>query len=193
MKKTFFFNSGLCRLFSEKQYICFLVNILAALLIIFVPNLVRKCQILCSRIWVEKIMFLKIFGTVSKENRFLLATIATVVKEIFPQFISRYFLSCYFCRQNFLTGLEGEIFFLEDFLLFVFPWQEGPQFGHIPTFFCGFVNFSFISTYWQIFKLVLFYLRKIYCFKEKVLLWNPHLASSLIWGAKYRTCVFFHR
>ena len=167
-KRNKFFNLGLCPPFSEKRYICFLVNILAALLIIFILNLVRKCQIMCSRIWVEKIVFLKFFGTVSKENKFLLVTIATVVKENFPRFISKYFLCwCYFCEQNFLTGLEHDIFFLEDFLLFAFPWQQGPKFGHIPTFFCGSVNFSFISIYWQIFKVVLFYLPKIYCFKEK--------------------------
>ena len=50
IEKNTFFNSGLCPPFSEKRYICFLVNILAALLIIFIPNLVRKCQIMCSRI-----------------------------------------------------------------------------------------------------------------------------------------------
>ena len=50
-KKThIFLNLGLCRSFSEKRYICFLVNILAALLIIFVANLVRKCQMMYSRI-----------------------------------------------------------------------------------------------------------------------------------------------
>ena len=100
-KKQFFFNSGLCGPFSEKRYICFLVNILAAPLIILIPNLVRKCQIICSRIWVEEIVFLTFFGTVSKENRFLLVTIATVVKENFPQFISKYFLSWwYFYKQK---------------------------------------------------------------------------------------------
>ena len=52
-----------------------------------------------------------------------------------------------FANKNFLTGLEHEIFFLEDFPLFAFPWQQGPKFGHIPTFFSGSVNFSFISIY----------------------------------------------
>ena len=193
MKKTFFFNSGLCRLFSEKRYICFLVNILAALLIIFVPNLVRKCQILCSRIWVEKIMFLKIFGTVSKENRFLLATIATVVKEIFPQFISRYFLSCYFCRQKLSHRLGRWDIFSRRFSIVCISMARGPTIWTYTNIFLWFCKFQFYIYVLTNFKLVLFYLRKIYCFKEKVLLWNPHLASSLIWGAKYRTCVFFHR
>ena len=58
IEKNTFFNSGLCPPFSEKRYICFLVNILVALLIIFIPNLVRKCQIMCCRIRVEEIMFL---------------------------------------------------------------------------------------------------------------------------------------
>ena len=84
-----------------KQYLCFLVNILAALLIFFIPNLVRKCQLMSSRIWAEEIMFLKFFGTVSKENRLLLVIITTVVKESFPQFISKYFLFwCCFCKQK---------------------------------------------------------------------------------------------
>ena len=144
---------------------------------------------MCSRIWVEKIVFLKFFGTVSKENKFLLVTIATVVKENFPRFISKYFLCwCYFCEQNFLTGLEHDIFFLEDFLLFAFPWQQGPKFGLIPTFFCGSVNFSFISIYLQIFKGVLFYLPKIYCFKEKGVI----MKSSYVIHLKVGTNFFEH-
>ena len=91
-------------------------------------------------------MFLKIFGTVSKENRFLLVTIGTVVKE---SFLNSYQIIFYpdviFTNKNFLRGLKHETFFLEDFLLFAFPWQQGPKFGHIPTFFCGSINFSFIS------------------------------------------------
>ena len=168
IEKKLFFNSGLCCPFSEKWYICFLVNVLASLLIIFVPNLVRKCQMMCSRIWVEGIVFLKFFGTVFKENRFLLVTIATIVNENFPQFISKHFLSWwYFCKQKLYQRLGTWDIFLEDFLLLAFPWKQGPKFGHIPTFFCGSVNFIFISIYWQIFKVVLFYLPKIYCFKEK--------------------------
>ena len=62
---------------------------------------------------------------------------------------------------------EHEICFLEDFLLFALPWQRGPAFEHIPTFFYGSVNFRFISIYRQIFKVALFYLPKIYCFRER--------------------------
>ena len=86
IEKNTFFNSGLCPPFSEKRYICFLVNILAALLIIFIPNFIRKCQIMCSR------MIRGNHVSMIKENRFLLVPIATVVKENFSQFISKYFL-----------------------------------------------------------------------------------------------------
>ena len=41
-KKTIFLNSGLCQPFSEKWYICFVVNIVATLLIVFVPNFFQK-------------------------------------------------------------------------------------------------------------------------------------------------------
>ena len=93
-------------------------------------------------------MFLKFFGTVSKENRFLLVTIATIVKEIFlNSYQSIFYPDVIFANKNFLTGLEHEIFFLEDFPLFAFPWQQGSKFGHIPAFFSGSVNFSFISIY----------------------------------------------
>ena len=144
MRKTFFFDSGLCRLFSEKRYICFLVNILAALLIILVPNLVRKCQIMCSRIWVEKIMFLKFFGTVSKENRFLLATIATVVKEIFPQFILSYFLSwCYFCRQKLSHRLGTWGIFSRRFSIVCISMATGPTIWTYTNIFLWFYKFQF--------------------------------------------------
>ena len=115
-------------------------------------------------------LFLKFFGTVSKENRSLLVTIATVAGENFSQFTTKHFLSwCYFCKQELShrLGTWDIVLFLEHFLLFAFSWQQGPKFEHIPTFFCGSVNFSFISIYWQILKLVLFYLPKIYWFKEK--------------------------
>ena len=116
---------------------------------------------MCSRIWVEEIVFLKFFGTVSKENMFLSRMI------FLNSYQSIFYADVIFANKNFLTVLKHEIFFLKDFLLLAFPWQQGPKFGHIPTFFCGSVNFSFISIYWQIFKVVLFYLPKIYCFKEK--------------------------
>ena len=111
-KKQNIFNPGLCWLFSEKRYICFLVNILAALLIIFVPNLVRKCQIMCSRIWVEEIVFLKFSGFVSKDNRFLLVAIATVVKENFPQFkITLFFILMLFLQTKTFSEVgTGDIF-----------------------------------------------------------------------------------
>ena len=71
-KKQDFLNSGLYWPFSEKRYICFPINILAALLIIFIPNLVRKCQIICSKICAEETVFLRFFGIVCKENRLFL-------------------------------------------------------------------------------------------------------------------------
>ena len=41
-KKTIFLNSGLCQPFSEKWYICFVVNIVATLVIVFVRNFFQK-------------------------------------------------------------------------------------------------------------------------------------------------------
>ena len=167
-KKTFFFNYGLCCPFSEKRYICFLVNILAVLLILFIPNLVRKCQIMCSRIWVEEIVFLKFFGIASKENRFLLVTIATVLKENFPQFISKYFLCwCYFCKQKLSQRLRTWDMFSRRFSIVCIAMATGSSIWAYATFFYGSVNFGFMSIYRQIFKVALFYLPKIYCFKER--------------------------
>ena len=142
-KKNKFFNSGVCPPFSEKRYICFLVNILAALLIIFIPNLVRKCQIMCSRIWVEK-NFLKFFGTVSKENRFLLVTIGTVVKESFPQFISNYFLSwCYFYKQKLSQRLETWDIFSWRFSIVCISMATGPKVWTYTNIFLWFYKFQF--------------------------------------------------
>ena len=86
-------------------------------------------------------MFLKFFGTVSKENMFLSRMI------FLNSYQSIFYADVIFANKNFLTVLKHEIFFLKDFLLLAFPWQQGPKFGHIPTFFCGSVNFSFISIY----------------------------------------------
>ena len=168
-KKTFFFNYGLCCPFSEKRYICFLVNILAVLLILFIPNLVRKCQIMCSRIWVEEIVFLKFFGTASKENMFLSRMI------FLNSYQSIFYADVIFANKNFLRGFEHEIFFLEDFLLFALPWQRGTAFEHIPIFFYGSVNFGFISICRQIFRVGLFYLPRIYCFRERGAIMESHM------------------
>ena len=92
-KKEHFFNSGLCCLFSEKRYICFLVYTLAALLTILIPDLVRKYQIMCSRIWAEEIVFLKFLAL---HPKLLLVAIETTDKENFPQSKLKYFLyRCY--------------------------------------------------------------------------------------------------
>ena len=143
-KKNKFFNLGLCPPVSEKRYICFLVNILAALLIIFILNLVRKCQIMCSRIWVEEIVFLKFFGTVSKENRFLLVAIATVVKDNFPQFISKYFLYwCYFCKQKLSHSLETWDIFSGRFSIGCISMATGPKIWTYTNIFLWFCKFQF--------------------------------------------------
>ena len=123
----------------------------------------------------------KIFWHCMQGKQTFLVAMATVVKKIFSQLKSKCFLPWYFLPR----GLKHEIFFLEDFLLFAFPWQQGLKFGHIPTIFCGSVNFSFISIYWQIFKVVLFCLSKIFlplaskrfvfpdCFSFFCLFWPP--------------------
>ena len=162
-KNNFFFNSGLCGPFSEKRYICFLLNILAALLIILIPNLVRKCQIICTRIWVEEIVFLTFFGTVSKENRFLLLTIATVVKENLPQFISKYFLSWwYFYKQRLSQRLGTWDIFSRRFSIVCISMTTGNLYTDKFSRLC----FSICAKYTVS--------------KKKVLLWNPHMSSTLI-------------
>ena len=149
-KKHLFFNYGLCCPFSEKRYICFLVNILAVLLIFFIPNLNRKCQIMCSRIWVEEIVFLKFFGIASKENRFLLVTIATVLKENFPQFISKYFLcSCYFCKQKLSQRLRTWDMFSRRFSIVCIAMATGSSiwaYTNIFLWFCEFQIYIYIQT-----------------------------------------------
>ena len=149
-KKTFFFNYGLCCPFSEKRYICFLVNILAVLLILFISNLVRKCQIMCSRIWVEEIVFLKFFGIASKENRFLLVTIATVLKENFPQFISKYFLCwCYFCKQKLSQRFRTWDIFSRRFSIVCIAMATGSciwAYTNIFLWFCEFRVYIYMQT-----------------------------------------------
>ena len=168
-KKTFFFNYGLCCPFSEKRYICFLVNILAVLLILFIPNLVRKCQIMCSRIWVEEIVFLKFFGTVSKENMFLSRMI------FLNSYQSIFYADVIFANKNFLRGFEHEICFLEDFLLLALPWQQGPAFEHIQHFFMV-LWISDLYLYTDKYsRLHCFICPKYTVLRKGVLLWNPHM------------------
>ena len=136
MKKNKFFNSGLCLPFSEKRYVCFLVNILTALLIIFIPNLVRKCQIMCSRTWVEEAVFLKFFCTVSKENRFLLVTTPCQGKSS-----SKYFLCCYFCKQKLSHRLGTWDIFCRRFSIICISMARGPN---IFLWFCKFQFYIYI-------------------------------------------------
>ena len=175
-KKTFFFNYGLCCPFSEKRYICFLVNILAVLLMLFIPNLVRKCQIMCSRIWVEEIVFLKFFGIASKENKFLLVTIATVLKENFPQFISKYFLCwCYFCKQKLSQRLPTWDMFSRRFSIVCIAMATGSSIWAYTTFFMV-LWISDLYLYTDKYsRLHCFICPKYTVLRKGVLLWNPHM------------------
>ena len=130
--------------------------------------MVRKCQIICSRIWIDEIVFLTFFGTVSKENRFLLVTIATVAYENFPQFISNYFLSWrYFYKQKLSQRLGTWDIFSRRFSIVCISMATGRKIWTYTKIFLLFCKFQFYIYIVTNFKVVLFYLPKIYCFKEK--------------------------
>ena len=138
-KKQFFFNSGLCCPFSENRCICFLVNILAALLFLY-----QTWSENMSRIWIHEEIVSKFFGTVSKENRFLLVTIATVVKENFSQFISKYFLSwCYFYKQKLSQRLGTWDIFSRRFSIVCISMATGPKIWTYTNNFLWFCKFQF--------------------------------------------------
>ena len=152
MKKNFFFfNSGLCHPFSEKRYIWFLVNILAALLIIFMPNLVRKCQIMCSRMRVEEIVFLR---------NCCQGTFSSIYIKVF--FILMLFLR----TKTFSEAWKMRYFFQKIFYCLHFH-DKRAQNLDIYQYFFWFCKFQFYIYILKIFKVVLFYLPKIYYFKEK--------------------------
>ena len=138
-KKQFFFNSGLCCRFSENRCICFLVNILAALLFLY-----QTWSENMSRIWIHEEIVSKFFGTVSKENRFLLVTIATVVKENFSQFISKYFLSWYyFYKQKLSQRLGTWDIFSRRFSIVCISMATGPKIWTYTNNFLWFCKFQF--------------------------------------------------
>ena len=138
-KKQFFFNSGLCCPFSENWCICFLVNILAALLFLY-----QTWSENMSRIWIHEEIVSKFFGTVSKENRFLLVTIATVVKENFSQFISKYFFSwCYFYKQKLSQRLGTWDIFSRRFSIVCISMATGPKIWTYTNNFLWFCKFQF--------------------------------------------------
>ena len=120
------------------------------------------------RIWVEEIVFLKLFGTVSKENRSLLVTIATIAKENFPQFISKHFLSwCYFCKQKLSHRLGTWDIFSRTFSIVCIFMATTPKIWTYTNIFLWFCKFQFYIYILTNIQTCVVYLPKIYCFKEK--------------------------
>ena len=112
----------------------------------------------------------KIFWHCMQGKQTFFVDMATNVKEIFSQLKSKYFFTLIFFTKRFGTW--------DIFSIVCISMATKPKIWTCTNIFCDSVNFSFISIYWQIFKVVLFYLPKIYCFKEKGVIMK---SSYVIW------------
>ena len=81
--------------------------------------------------------------------------------------IKAFFILMIFLQTKTFSEAWNMRYFFRRFSIVCISMETGPKIWTCTSIFCGSVNFSFISIYWQIFKVVLFYLPKIYCFKEK--------------------------